>query len=87
MQDEHPTSSFATTWPEYELDPRTRELLRLDASEIAPYTAMIIVWTSICALLGWIRRRSWHWTGLILLNLIVAVGQVYFGMNVLAADH
>jgi hypothetical protein len=59
---------------------------QLDASEIAPYTVTIIVWTLICASLGWTRNRSWHWTGLILLNLIVGVGQIYFEMNVLAAD-
>ena len=39
-QDEHLTSEFATTWPEYDLDPKTRSLLAY-ASKLTESPAML----------------------------------------------
>jgi hypothetical protein len=56
---------------------------QLDAGELLPYSVVVVVWSAICASLGFVRRRAWHWAGLIVLNIIVAAGQLYFGMGVL----
>jgi hypothetical protein len=57
---------------------------QLTPAHLPLYTTLIVIWAGICASLGVVRRRAWHWTALVVLNLIVAVGQQYFGMNVLA---
>jgi hypothetical protein len=57
---------------------------QLAAADVLPYSLAIVIWAILCASLGIVRQRTWHWFVLIALNLIVAVGQVYFGMNVLS---
>jgi hypothetical protein len=51
--------------------------------EVASNTAVIAVWATICASLGFTRRRAWHWAGLVALNVIHVIGQQAYGTGTL----
>jgi hypothetical protein len=51
--------------------------------DLLPYTAVLLSFALVCASLGVVRRPSWHWVGLVTLNLILLAGQLYFGTAVL----
>ena len=62
--DEHLGHEFATTWPEYDLDPETRALLRY-ASKLTE-TPSLVAEEDIAALKdsGWDYRAIWEITAL-----------------------
>lgn len=62
--DEHLSHEFATTWPEYDLDPETRTLLRY-ASKLTE-TPSLVEADDIVALKesGWDDRAIWEITAL-----------------------
>jgi uncharacterized peroxidase-related enzyme len=63
--EEHLSHEFATTWPEYDLDPRTRALLGY-ASKLTESPSLVDE-TDIGSLttVGWDERAIWEVTALI----------------------
>lgn len=63
--DEHLSHEFATTWPEYDLDPKTRAMLGY-ASKLTE-TPSLVDQDAIEKLeeVGWTEREVWEMTALI----------------------
>lgn len=52
-------------------------------ADVLSNTAVIVVWSAICASMGFIRRNGWHWAGLVILNVIHLYGQQAYGTALL----
>ena len=62
--DEHLGFEFATTWPEYDLDPRTRALLRYASKLTETPSSVDAADTNRLREAGWSEKAIWEITAL-----------------------